>query len=71
LIIQHFEAQEESHEAMKTLADSMSTLAGQLNWLERIPKSNQLDITINKFPGIMEEVASFIWKWLQNWTHMH
>jgi len=60
LIFQHFEAQGESHEAMKTLANSMGILAGQLNRLEQVPKSNELDATIIEFPGMVEEVVDFI-----------
>jgi len=68
LIFQHFEAQGESHEAMKNLANSMSILAGQLNRLKQVPKSSA---TVNEFPGIMEEVVDFIQKWLENWTHTY
>jgi len=38
----------------------MSTLAGQLNKLKQVPKSNELDATISKFSGMMEEVVNFI-----------
>jgi len=60
LIFQHFEAQGKSHEAMKTLANSMGILAGQLNRLKQVPKSGELGATIIKFPGMMEEVVDFI-----------
>jgi len=60
LIFQHFEAQRQSHEAMKTLANSMGILAGQLNRLKQVPKSGELGATINEFPGMMEEVVDFI-----------
>jgi len=60
LIFQHFEAQGESHEAMKNLANSMGILAGQLNRLKQVPKSNELDATINEFLGMMEEMVDFI-----------
>jgi len=45
----------------------MSTLAGQLNRLKQVPKSNvpksnELGTTISKFPGMMEEVMDFIQK---------
>ena len=53
---------------MKSFARSMSTLAGQLNRLKQVPKSNELDTTISKFSGMMEEVVDFIQKWLKNWT---
>jgi len=62
LIFQHLGTQEESHEEMKSLAQSMSTLAGQLNRLKQVPKSNELGTTISKFPGMMEEVVDFIQK---------
>jgi len=67
LIFQHFEAQE-SHGAMKTLANSMSILAGQLRQLEQAPKSDQLGATISEFLGMMGEVADFIQTWLDIWT---
>jgi len=60
LIFQHFEAQGQSHEAMKKLATSMGILTGQLNRLKQVPKSNELGATIIKFPGIVEEVVDFI-----------
>jgi len=68
LIVQHFSAQEESHEAMKTLANSMSILAGQLRRLEQAPKSDQLGATISEFPKMMGEVVDFIQTWLDSWT---
>ena len=60
MIFQNFEAQGESHEAMKNLENSMGILAGQLNRLEQVPKSNELDATIIEFPGMVEEVVDFI-----------
>ena len=56
---------------MKSLAWSMSTLAGQLNRLKQVPKFNELGTTICKFPRIMEEVVDFIQKWLKNWIHSY
>ena len=56
---------------MKNLAKSMSTLAGQLNRLKQVPKSDELGTTISEFPGMMEEVVDFIWKWLENWTRTY
>jgi len=56
---------------MKNLAKSMGILAGQLNRLKHVPKSNELGATINEFPGMMEEVVDFIQKWLENWTRMY
>ena len=49
----------------------MDILAGQLNRLEQVPKSNELDATINEFPGMMEEVVDFIQKWLKNWMRTY
>jgi len=66
--LQHFKAQEESHEAMQELAKGMHILAGQLDRLKEVPKSDELCITINKFPGMMEEVVDFIEKWLESWS---
>jgi len=71
LIFQHFNAQEESHEAMKNLVDRMSTLAGQLRRLNQVPKSDELGATINEFPRMMEEVVDFIQKWLKDWTRTY
>jgi len=56
---------------MKNLAKSMSTLAGQLNRLKQVPKSDELGTTISEFPGMMKEVVDFIWKWLENWTRTY
>ena len=49
----------------------MGILAGQLNRLEQVPKSNELGTTINEFPGMMEEVVDFIQKWLKNWMRTY
>ena len=38
----------------------MGILAGQLNRIKQVPKSNELDATIIEFPGMMEEVVDFI-----------
>ena len=38
----------------------MGILAGQLNRIKQVPKSNKLDATIIEFPGMMEEVVDFI-----------
>jgi len=59
LIFKHFEAQGQSHEAMKNLENSMGILAGQLNRLKQVPKSGELGATIIKFPRMMEEVVDF------------
>ena len=53
---------------MQDLAEGMSTLAGQLDRLKEVPKSDQLRLTINEFPGMMEEVVDFIDKWLESWS---
>ena len=45
---------------MKNLENSMGIIAGQLNRLKQVPKSNELGATINEFPGMMEEVVDFI-----------
>ena len=55
-----FEAQGQSHEAMKNPTNSMGILAGQLNRLKQVLKSNKLGVTINEFLGMMEEVVDFI-----------
>ena len=49
----------------------MGILAGQLNRLKQVPKSNELGVTINEFLGMMEEVVDFIQKWLENWTRTY
>jgi len=55
---------------MKYLADSMSSLAGQLNRLKKFVKSDKLGAFISNFDGIMREVLDFIQKWLENWSCM-
>ena len=50
---------------------SMGILAGQLNRLKQVPKSNELGVTINGFLGMMEEVVDFIQKWLKNWMRTY
>jgi len=71
LIFQHFEAQGQSHEAMKNLANSMDILARQLNRLKQVPKPNELGATIIEFPGMVEEVVNFIERWLKNWMRTY
>jgi len=68
---QHFEAQEESHGAMTSLAESIRVLADQLNRLEEVPQSDQLHHTIQEFSVMMEQVVDFIQKWLEHWTRMY
>jgi len=53
---------------MQDLAKGMRTLAGQLDRLEEVPKSDKLRVTIGEFPGMMEEVVDFIEKWLESWS---
>jgi len=60
--------QEETHEAMKGLANSIQVLAGQLNRLNEVPTSDQLRSTIREFPDIMKEVINFIRRWLTSWA---
>ena len=55
---------------MKYLADSMSSLAGQLNRLKKFVKSDELGAFISNFDGLMREVVDFIQKWLENWSCM-
>jgi len=53
---------------MKSLAESIQILAGQLNRLKKLPSSDELRQTINEFPGMMGEAMDFIQGWLENWT---
>jgi len=53
---------------MKDLAESMHVLASQLDKLKEVPKSDELRLTISKFPGLIEEVVDFIEKWLESWS---
>ena len=64
--MQHAKTQEETHKAMKSLANSMQELAGQLKRLDEVPKSDQLHSTMTEFPDIMEEVVIFIRRWLKS-----
>jgi len=56
---------------MKSLAESIKILAGQLDRLKKVPSSDELWQTINEFPGMMGEVMDFIQEWLKNWTRMY
>jgi len=56
---------------MQDLAEGMSILAGQLDRLKETPKSDELCITINEFPAMMEEVVDFIEKWLESWSGVY
>ena len=55
---------------MKYLANIMSSLAGQRNWLKKFVKSDELGAFISNFDRIMREVVDFIQKWLKNWSCM-
>ena len=46
----------------------MSDLAGQLDRLKEIPKSEELCRTISDSPRMMDEVLVFIQEWLRSWT---
>jgi len=56
---------------MKSLAESIQILAGQLDRLKKVPSSGELCQTINEFPGMMGEAMDFIQEWLENWTRMY
>jgi len=56
---------------MKSLAESIKILAGQLDRLKKVPSSDELRQTINEFPGMMGEVMDFIQEWLKNWTRTY
>jgi len=56
---------------MKSLAESIQILAGQLERLKKVPSSVELRQTINEFPGMMREAMDFIQEWLENWTRMY
>ena len=56
---------------MKSLAESIKTLSSQLDRLKEVPKSNELRVTIGKFPGMMKEVVEFVEKWLESWSGMY
>jgi len=56
---------------MKSLANSIQELACQLDRLKGVPTSHQLRSTMSEFPKILEEVVSFIWRWLKSWMCMY
>jgi len=56
---------------MKSLAESIQILAGQLERLKKVPSSGELRQTINEFPRMMREAMDFIQEWLENWTRMY
>jgi len=66
--LQHLKVQQESHDIIKRLAEGMSVLAGQLDRLKEIPKSEELSHTISESPRMMDEVLVFIQEWLKSWT---
>jgi len=53
---------------MQRLAESMRILAGQLDRLKQVPKSDQLRQTIGEFLKMMEEVVDFVQNWLGSWS---
>jgi len=71
LFLQHLKTQEETPEAMKSLANSIQVLAGQLKELDEVPTSDQLRSIIREFPEILQEVVDFIWRWLKSWMCMY
>jgi len=56
---------------MKNMAESIRILAGQLDRLKDIPKSNELRVTISEFPIMMRKVVEFIKKWLESWSGVY
>jgi len=56
---------------MKSLANNIQVLAGQLNRLDEVPTSHQLRSIMSEFPEILEEVVDFIWRWLKSWMCMY
>jgi len=56
---------------MKSLANSIQALSGQLTRLKDVPISDQMYGTIKEFPVIMEEVVNFIGRWLKSWMCMY
>jgi len=56
---------------MKSLAESIKILTGQLDRLKKVPSSDELRQTLNEFQGMMGEVMDFIQEWLENWTHKY
>jgi len=71
LSLQHLKTQEETHEAMKSLANSIQVLTGQLKRLDKVPTSRELGSIMTEFPDIMKEVVDFIWRWLKSWICMY
>jgi len=69
--LQYLKTQKELYEAMKSLANSIKALSGQLSRLKEVPISEQLCTTIREFPVIMDEVVNFIRRWLKSWMCMY
>jgi len=53
---------------MQDLAESMSKVAGQLDRLKEVPKSDDLRSIIGEFSEMMVEVVDFIEQWLESWS---
>ena len=56
---------------MKSLAESIKILAGQLDRLKKVPSSGELRQTLNEFPEMVGEVMDFIQEWLEKWTRTY
>jgi len=56
---------------MKSLAESITLLASQLDRVKKVPNSKELCHIINEFPGMMEKVMDFIQDWLERWTRTY
>jgi len=56
---------------MKSLANSIQALSGQLTRLKDVPVLDQMYGIIKEFPMIMEEVVNFIERWLKSWMCMY
>jgi len=56
---------------VKSLAESIQILAGQLDRLKKVPSSDELRQTINELPEMMREVIDFMQEWLEKWTRTY
>jgi len=56
---------------MKSLAQSIRTLAKQFDRLQKIADSDVLCQAIDEFSGIMKEVMGFVQEWLEKWTRTY
>jgi len=70
IVLAAFGTQKKSYKAVKSLANSIQVLSGQLSKLEEVPISGEMRRTIREFPVIMEEVVDFIRRWLKSWMCM-